>query len=88
MKLSKARVAEVIDRVASVKQDIASLEASIAGDLELLKKYDGYEGSELRVAVVAMPRRTMTVKAHKQLRLHERHGGAAGGAVPADPRAA
>lgn len=63
------QVAARVDKVAAAKQKIAKLEDSIAGDIELLKRNRGGESELWRAEIVRMPKRTMTVKAHDQLRL-------------------
>lgn len=69
MKLNKAQIAQVIDRVGKAKGDISVLEGSIAGDIALLKKVGGGESLGYIAELVKMPARTMRVKAHVQLRV-------------------
>lgn len=69
MKLNKTQIADIIERVAGVKARIANDEAAIAGDILLLKKLGGGESDNYVAELIKMPAKTMTVKAHKQLRI-------------------
>lgn len=69
MKLNKAQIAQVIDRVATAKGSISTLEGSIAGDIALLKKLGGGESLDFKAELIKMPARVMKVKAHVQLRI-------------------
>lgn len=68
--MNQINVGRVVDRVALAKAQISSLEADIAGDIALLKKLGGGESESWRAEVVKMPARTMTIKAHRQLRFY------------------
>ncbi len=70
MQLNKQQIAARINRYARLRAQIAALENRAMSDAAVLKTVGGGESSKWRAALVTMPRRTMVIKRHKQLRLY------------------
>ena len=67
--MNKQRIARKINRLAKLKAEMRGLQdAAEMLTLQLLK-HGGGESKKWTAIVVAMPKRTMIIRAHKQLRL-------------------
>lgn len=68
--VSQEHVARIVDRVGRAREEIAAMEADIAGDVMLLKSLGSKElfGLEFKAERIRMPERKMIIRAHKQLR--------------------
>lgn len=67
---SKRITARRVDELAAIKTQISDLRAREEELVDILKAQGGGESASWLADIVRMPKRTMVVKAHRQLRLY------------------